>query len=807
MTNTARTIAFSKAPLALAVSSALFLSCNVHAQQNADDTEKEAASVERITVTASRRPQTVEETPYNISVISGSQLEEKHIIDAVDMMREMSGITVVDRGYRNSGVINNIVIRGMNIDSAGNGDFALNAAPTVSTYLNDTPLFANFILKDIDAVEVLRGPQGTLYGSGSLAGTVRYKMNRPDLRGFSGKVSAVLSQSQGSDGVNRNLDLLLNSPLSETVAVRGYLGRIDNDGIVDYVNVYQLNAAGAPVAQDNDVANGRPVFTSVEDADTVEIDYGRLALLWQPSDTFNALVWYQFQQDNIGARRQVTRGTNWVDGTEQPYGDYQNGAVQLEPSERDVDAWALEMEWDLGFATATSSTSGYDHVGSSTSDNSGFYAQNGWFSSYYGGSPRPMASANRFYQDKGLSQELRLVSNGKQSLDWIVGLFYLDQDTASGQDSLMPGFSEWALASGFADTLASWGGVLGDQDFYYRDQRNIKDTSVFGELTYHFSDTLRTTLGARHFRNDISNDTVIDLPLYPGASNVSSSVKDNGTLFKVNLAYDWSEHTMLYATISEGYRRGGTSAVPVTGGFAENPAYLNYDSDSVLNMELGIKGNTGRHFYSLSVFNAEWDDPQLNIPTPNWGFYAAVNGESANSRGIELELRGYFTEALQYNFGYTFVDAKLTDDLIAPAGSAATPRTYVYARKGEQLPSMAEHTVSAGLSHSFDLGSGYYLVSSASTYYQSESRNALGRNPVFAIDLNSFWLTNLGTSLYTENWTFSLFVRNLFNEEGVTGTLSEGYMGTAPEQNFYGNASKDYISQPRTVGLSVSYQF
>jgi iron complex outermembrane recepter protein len=807
MTGRITHIAFRKAPLALAVSSALFFSCASQAQQSSDETAKTEASIERITVTASRRPQTVEETPYNISVLSGSQLEEKHIIDAVDMMREMSGITVVDRGYRNSGVINNIIIRGMNIDSAGNGDFALNAAPTVSTYLNDTPLFANFVLKDIDAVEVLRGPQGTLYGSGSLAGTVRYKMNRPDLREASGKVSGVLSQSEGSEGFNKNVDLLLNMPLSETVAVRGYLGRIDNDGIVDYANVYQLNAAGAPVAQDNDLANGGPLFRDVEDADTVEIDYGRLALLWQPSDRFNALLSYQFQQDKIGARRQVTRGTHWVNGTEQRYNDYENGAVQLEPSARDVDAWALEMEWDLGFATATSSTSGYDHTGDSVSDNSGFYAQNGWFSSYYGGSPRPMATASRFYQDEGLSQELRLVSNGKQTLDWIVGVFYLDQDTASGQDSLMPGFSEWATASGFADTLASWGGVLGDQDFYYRDQRSIKDTALFGEVTWHLSDTLRTTLGLRHFRNEIKNNTVIDLPLYPGASDVSSDVKDNGTLFKLNLAYDWSKQTMLYATVSEGYRRGGTSAVPITGGFAENPAYLNYRSDSVLNMEVGVKGNTGRHFYSVSLFHAQWDDPQLNIPTPNWGFYAAINGESARSQGLELELRGYLTDALQYNFGYTYVDATLTADLIAPAGSAANPRTYTYAKDGEQLPSMAEHTLSTGLSHSYDLGNGYYLVSSASAYYQSESRNALGSNPNFAIDLDSFWLANIGTSLYAENWTLSIFVRNLFNEDGVTGTLSEGYMGTSPAENFYGNASKDYISQPRTVGLSVSYQF
>ncbi len=796
---------FVKAPLALAVSSAILLNM-AHAQDSNTDTNAEQ-QVERITVTATRRPQTLEEIPYNISVISGQQLEEKHIIDSVDMMREIAGVTVVDRGYRNSGVINNIVIRGMNVDSAGNGDFALNAVPTVSSYINDTPLFANFILKDIDAVEVLRGPQGTLYGSGSLAGTVRYKMNRPDLLDTSAKISGVLSQSEGSDGFNKNLDIILNVPLSDKFAARGYLGRIDNDGIVDYANVYQLNAQGTPVAANGDLANGGPLFQRVKDADTVAIDYGRLAFLWQPADNFSALLSYQFQQDDIGRRRQVTRGTNWVDGTERRYNDYENGAIQLEPSERDVDALALEVEWDMGFATMTSSTSSYDHQGSSSSDNSGFYAKNGWFGNYYGGSPRPMATAERAYEDKGVSQELRLVSNGQNKLDWIAGLFYLDQDTSAAQDSLMPGFSEWARASGFDATLASWGGVLTDQDFLYRDSRNVKDTSVFGELTWHVSDVLRATAGMRYFKNDIKSSSLIDLPIYPGASVRQSDFSDNGTLFKLNLAYDWSAQTMLYATISEGYRRGGTTAVPVTGGFAENPAYLSYEADSVLNYEVGIKGSTDRHFYGVSFFYADWDNPQLNIATPNWGFYAAVNGESAKSQGIELELRGYLSQSVQYNLGYSFVDASLTADLIAPSGSATSPSSYVQSRKGEQLPSTAEHTFSGSISHSYTLSSEYYLVSSAGLYYQSESRNALGSNPNFAIELPGFWLANLSTAVHGEHWQVALFVRNLFNEDGVTGILSEGYMGTEPSQNFLGNAAKDYIVQPRTIGLSVSYSF
>ena len=802
---------FKIAPLALAVGSALMLGAPVYAkpQQEQEQQQQEQAEQadERIIVTATRRPQTVNEIPYNISVVSGEELEEQLIVDQVDVMRQTPGITVVDRGYRNSGVINNIVIRGMNVDSAGNGDFALNAVPTVSTYVNDTPLFANFILKDIDAVEILRGPQGTLYGSGSLAGTVRYTLNKPDLYGGYAKVDAKLSQTEGSDGFNQHYDVLVNQPLSETVAVRAFFGRIDNDGIVDYANVYRLNSNGAPVAEGGDIANGDPVFTRVEDADTVAIDYGRVSMLWQPSEDFSALLSHQFQSDDIGGRRQVTTGTNWVGGTESSYGDYENGAVHREPSERDVSMTSLELEWDLGFATLSSTTSDYDHEGSSVSDNSGFYAQNNWFAWFYGGSPRPLAIAERFYEDSGFSQELRLVSNGTQTFDWIVGAFYFDQDTASGQDSLMPGFSEWAEASGFDDTLASWGGVLGDQDFLYRDNRSLRDMSFYGELTWNVSDVFRMTAGLRSFNNDIDNDTVIELPIYPGPADVSSSFDDSGTLFKFNASYDVSDSMMWYATISEGYRRGGTSAVPISGGFAENPAYLSYAPDSVLNMETGVKGRIGRHNYSATLFRMNWDDPQLNVATPNWGFYAAVNGEEAVSQGLELELKGYLTDNLKYNIGYAYVDAELTEDLIVPSGTAADPSSYVYAEAGEQLPSMAENTFSAGLNHSMDLPSGMYLVTNVSTYYQSSSRNSLGSNPKFDIDLDSFAITNLSTSLHADQWKFTLFAKNIFNEEGVTGVLSEAYMGTDPDENFYGNSSKQYMSQPRTIGLQVSYQF
>ena len=133
--------------------------------------------LEEILVTATRREQKVQDIPFNISAVSGESLEKANIVDAVDALRTMAGISIQDRGYRNGGVTSSIVIRGINVDSNANGDVPLAAPPTVATYVDNTALYGNFVLKDIDRVEVLRGPQGTLYGSGSLAGNVRYIMN------------------------------------------------------------------------------------------------------------------------------------------------------------------------------------------------------------------------------------------------------------------------------------------------------------------------------------------------------------------------------------------------------------------------------------------------------------------------------------------------------------------------------------------------------------------------------------------------------------------------------------------------------
>ena len=178
---------FSKKPLVIAVGAALAGTAPVAQAQDGAD-----GAIEEILVTATRREASVQDIPYNISAISGESLERQNVINQYDVLRAMHGITVVDRGYRNAGTVNSIVIRGLNVDNGANGDIMLNAVPTVATYYDNTPLFANFLVKDVERVEVLRGPQGTLYGSGSLGGTVRYIGKRPDPESFAADIEICL---------------------------------------------------------------------------------------------------------------------------------------------------------------------------------------------------------------------------------------------------------------------------------------------------------------------------------------------------------------------------------------------------------------------------------------------------------------------------------------------------------------------------------------------------------------------------------------------------------------------------------------
>lgn len=784
--------------LPAAVSTALMMTVTGQvaiAQGKPADDGDNAVLMEEIVVTATRREASISDIPYNISAVSGDFIDGGKILSTGELLRGVPGASVIDYGARNAGVVNSIRIRGLAIDSNINMDVRLSAVPPVSTYLNDTPLYANMILKDLERVEVLRGPQGTLYGSGSLGGTVRYIARRPVPGKFEGRAEASYSVTKGSSGSNWDGDFMLNVPFGDTAAMRLVGGRLDYDGIIDLPNVYVLDGNGIPLAP-NGPTDPTAVYESIKDADTVKINFARASFLWQPNDAFDALLTYAYQKDDVGGRMMPTVG---VDGWGDPYGKYENGSVQREPSKRKLNMLSLEMNLDMGFATLTSSTSHYKHEGDSVSENTGFYAQAGWLGAFYYNYPRPMASAVRAFSEKAWVQEVRLVSNTKGPIDWIIGGFYRDEDSMSSQFSYLRGFHNWAQAA--------WGCcTLNDNDFRYVRNENFKDKALFGEVTWNVSDAFRLTGGFRHFKNDYKNDTFMGVGLYTSFAideQVQFSGSDSDTLYKINAAWDVNDHTMLYGTVSEGYRRGGANAVPLSGVFAENPAWQTYDPDKTTNYELGLKGSDQGHSWNLSAFYVDWKNIQLNTATTNWGFFAAQNGGDAHTQGLEAEYEVYFGRGWHANLGYAYTVGKLDETFMSADGA------YVAGVKNARLPGLAKNTFNLMLENTSTFANGWRWNNRVSAYYQSKTKNNISdTDPRFAVKLDDYSVYDFNTTLFfNDNISLGLFVKNLTNARAVSGVFTENYMGTDPSQNYYGSGAKSIIARPRTIGVSVTYDF
>ncbi len=776
----------------------------------AQDATPAVEESETVTVTATRRSEDILDVPYNITAVTGADIEQARTFDSTELLRTVPGVSVVDRGQRNATTVSGIRIRGLNTDSNALGDYATSAVGTVSAYVNDTPIFANFLLNDIQQVEVLRGPQGTLYGSGALGGTVRYILNAPEIGAFNGHAAISGSQVTDSESIGWAGDVTVNIPLGDQFAVRMSLARTDYPGVTDYVNLYVLDANGVPTAPLG-VTNTDPVngvqYRSQEDADTAETTFGRFSARWEPSSNFDLTFNYFTQDDQFGARRGQTRGS---DGFGRPYGDHELGSVQLEPAERDVDVYSLEANWDLGFATLTSSTSSYDQRGSSVSENTGFYAQVGFLSLYYANYPRPMASAVRQFGDESFVEELRLVSDDGGRFDYVLGLFYQDQERLAGQQSYLRGFKQWWDAANLGPDAA----VLNDNDFRYQAVENFTQRALFGELTWHATDRLDITGGLRSFDNESTNNSSFQVGVfaaYFATATRQFQTEDSDTLFKLNGAYHFSDDDMLYATVSEGYRRGGANALPLCpSNFCEaaNVDRQEYGADRVTNYEIGIKGRLGGGpIYDASLFYIDWQDAQLNTATPVWGFFYVANAGEAHAAGIELSLQGDINDDWSYALGYTYLNAELDSNFCDPSPLRACPGLGLLDNSGNRLPGAPEHMLNAALEYTHPLGGEMLFTGRLDGFYQSETRNASSVSPLYDVNLPGFAIFNAVGTVSVGNWDFSAWVKNIGDEDGVTGTYTELYMGTDPSSNYYGNGSKDLISLPRTFGATAAVRF
>lgn len=804
---------------------ALLQSVPVMAQQSA---------LEEVVVTATRRSESVQDIPYNISAISGEAMQRAAIMDLNGLTRSIPGVAGPDLGSR-AGVNNSIIMRGINVGDPGQGTVGANrTASTVSTYINDTPLFTNFRMVDIERVEVLRGPQGTLYGSGAMGGTLRIITRSPDVTATSGEFTAGLASNEESDELNYEAQGIFNIPLSDTVALRAAVSYEDIGGVVDMTNLLVLED-GIPAKEDPSNPDSPAVKRTDEDVDSGEVWFGRVGLLWAPTESTEVNLNYFIQDENwdhstttyIGDDKSLGGGADaWEDSAE-----------YFDKVERTVDMGSLDIESDFGFATFTSSSSYSVDDSKPNRDTSDFYET--LAPTYYFGYPRVNALDDSKEKREIFTQEFRLVSNGDGDFDWVVGAYYQDDQLSQKNQNQVRGFGEWAddPDSSGSQIVAYYYGAYGlttvgdfiefglggvrpssndDVAFIYSYDSEFTDLAGYGELTWHATDAWQFTVGARVFHQEVEADLMQQLP-YCGAGCSDDGVDPNGIttasdtsefddqIYKFNTSYDINDDQMAYLTVSEGFRRGGSNALPQVGPFYDPGFPQKYDPDTLWNYEIGLKGFLWdkRVSYTAAVYHIQWEDIQLETFNAG-GFKGVVNGDTAESTGFELETTASLTDNLTITAGYSYVNAEITEDVvIADRSAAGLPSDIV--NDGDDLPYVSDHQASIAVNYSRMLGNGMSWDFHVDGNYRSDFNSQVNPDQSFNnyVEFDGYSQWNASTSLSRDAWRATLWSRNISNEEGLSSAIVRN-ANLTPSAEF---GRRGFVSRPRAIGLRFTYFF
>jgi iron complex outermembrane recepter protein len=826
-----RKTAARKLPAISSVSAAVFLALYgvphpVAAQQATDN----SSVLQEITVTATRRELALEAVPYSLSVVSSDDIERSGATDLASLAKQVPGLSMFDFGSRLSAATTPI-IRGLN----GTGEsvtrpFRSFEQSPVGVYIGNSPIQGYFQLDDISRIEVLRGPQGTLYGAGALGGAIRIIPNAPQLGEFSASLDASGGWLAHSDGHPYTVGSTLNIPIGDTLALR-VTGKYEYEpGFIDVYGLVERTGSqfyGAPVLADpSDPVNSEAIYSGKKDWNDQNAFTGRASLLWKPVEKFSAEL--AFIYSNLNGDGGPETNTEFQGG---PYyidpritfpsgGPYQDFASFNQPYWRRTSLASLDLSYDVGFATLSSTSSYYKTQGMTQDE--GTYGVGGYpyGNAYYSGNPlNPRFVYGQWFTDSAhtFTQEVRLVSNTgpEKILDWVVGVYYEKQTTIGNWYTSTPGSYERSVAEGCTGYFSAGGAfpncllVVGPNDtpFTQFDTQNFEDKSVFGELTWHVIDRLSVTFGGRHFEQQFTDaQSYTDYTFYTFIPATPHSAPASKNTWKVNPSFEWADHQYVYATWSQGFRRGGANSVPLAGVFRESPLLATYQPDSVNNYEVGMKGRFDNGFsYSAALFDMRWDKPQISASLPS-GNLAVYNGNTAESTGAELEISGpLFLPGLTYMIGGAYTDARLTSDFSYPANNGQATGTIVpnevTGTAGQQMPGSPKTALSGTLVYKRALAPTYDWDISANGTYSSvvplylSSTQAQYKTPPYG-------LVNLDTNIWHNGWRLGAYVKNVADRRVnlVPAVLNE-FLLDAPL------ASSELINPPREIGLRVGYKF
>lgn len=732
----------------------------------ADTSQSSSSGIEEVIVTALKRDTSLQETPLSISAVTGASLANSGIQDLTNLTQSVPGLNFEDQGPS----LTRVTIRG--IRSPGE--------PTVGIYYDETPVSgavgsgndaggATPLAKlfDVERVEVLRGPQGTLYGSGSMGGTLRVIFNKPDFN-YEAAVDADAINTSGSSG--------------------GY----DAQGMVNVPIINDMLAARAVVYGEHLGGYVDNTFLNEHDINGIHTDGARLLLRYMPFEdlTVDGSYFYQYLDG---------QDPTWY-ASAGPY----NSLAQTQATVTDrLQIYNLTARWDLHSMVATAVLSDTERKTGDAGDVSSFiesYENNPDDCAFFRGGGNACSTAQQtafnnyvaahvpsaLYDIQTIynpTAEVRLSSAGKNFLDWTVGGFYSDRTSHANNSEVLADPTTGAF-------LPQPAGNVYTRLIYDR----LKQVAGFGEGSAHLTDALTLTFGARYFNytRDVGGSTPLGLDLV-GASDapfrqVNSS--QSGWVTKTNLAYQFSNQLLVYATASQGFRPGGVNQV-----LGLPNALTPYQSDSLWNYELGTKTSwfENRLIFDIDAYLINWSNMQVTGQTPNGAFAFITNAGAARVKGIEADLTFEPVQNLQITADTGISHAALTEDQVN--SNVLGPGV-----KGDEIPYVPRFTAGLSVQYTMPLTASLSGMARVDESYVGESHSEFNDSDGFDVELPAYSMTNvrIGVESPQKDWGAYLYANNLFSKVAITFAQSSAI-----------SLGQDQVTsaRPRTIGLNFRKSF
>ena len=739
----------------------------------------EAGQLQEVVVTAQRRAERLQDVPISVSTIDQSEISKLAVSDIQDVSRLTPGMdATVSFGGQSVVSIRGIV---WNVGSA-----------TTGIYLDDTPIQVRFVgqgvtagnafpvLFDLDRIEVLRGPQGTLFGSGSEGGTVRFITPEPSLTQWSGYAKSEFSFLQNGEP-NTQFGASAGGPI-----IDGKLGfRLSayNQQDGGWIDRVPYGVEGGQIEKNANSGNAQSING---------------ALTWAPSDSVRITpsIYYQRQyQGDIGQY--------WPSLSDPSANNFVNGYLLPQPITDRLVLPALKVSWNFSGLTLYSNTSYMDRTRDLTQDYSFYVPALLGATSLSVSTPAPTYMQNPQEQ---FTQEIRLQPDDQnRRLRWIVGGFFQRVTQNADQTIVSPGLNSVTQTLYGASVLDIFGVDLLPGGISYEgfDQTVDKQTAAFGQVDFKLTPEWTLTAGIRFSHTSFDHSNFQNGPLNGGPSGATNGSSENDNTPKVGVSYKPDEHLLFYTSAAKGFRPGGgntpiptslCSADLATLGLSNAPP--TYGSDHVWSYEIGSKGDalSRRLQWDASAFYTNWSEIQSFILLPSCGFSFIANLGTAVSKGFDFQLSAAVTPALVLGLGLGYTDAAYTKT-VTGAGSAPI------VTDGDRLQAAPWHGT-ASIDYSFlQLANGaspYAHIDAQYTnsYMTGNPTNAL-YDPIINKNYSTFFSTARAGFKY-KGWDVSAFAKNLTNSHSVLYTQHLVLTTPLVIQGAY---------TPRAIGLTATYRF